>query len=188
MARFLTLWTATLGLVMLYAQTPMTPPAFDAASIKPSAPDRSGAPPYRLGRGLFSMQGCLDHLKLHRETRPMPGYLLVVDKNGPRLPPPRTDVPAESDGVIQIGDGIWARGVPMSHLAYGLTLSIGQPVVNATKIEGHYDLKLQFDDGDDAGAIGSIFPALHEIGLKLERRKVPVEVLVIDSAERPSAN
>jgi uncharacterized protein (TIGR03435 family) len=28
----------------------------------------------------------------------------------------------------------------------------------------------------------------HQLGLKLERRKVPTEMIVIDSAARPSAN
>jgi uncharacterized protein (TIGR03435 family) len=128
------------------------------------------------------------HLKLHRETRMTAGYVLIVDKNGPKLPPPRTDVPPDSEGVIQIGGGIWARGASLSHIAYGLTLTMGQPVVDETKIEGHFDVRLRFEDGNDAGAIASIFPALHEVGLKLEARKVPIEVLVIDSAERPSAN
>ena len=231
------LWLAAAGT----AQTP-TRPAFDVASIKPSAPDRLGGPPYKLGANAFSMQGRLDHLvqqayevrpyqvsggpawvysdfydvvakagvqadshqlrlmvqtllagrfhlKLHRETRMMSGYVLTVDKNGPWLPPSRTDVPPDSKGVIQMGDGIWARGAPMSQIAFGLTLALGLPVVDETKIEGHYDLRLEFEDGDDAaGSIASLFPVLHEVGLKLEARKLPIEVLVIDTVERPSAN
>jgi uncharacterized protein (TIGR03435 family) len=57
-----------------------------------------------------------------------------------------------------------------------------------TKIEGHFDVRLRFEDGNYAGAIGSIFPELHEVGLKLEARKVPIEVLVIDDAEKAAAN
>jgi uncharacterized protein (TIGR03435 family) len=244
MEHHLALFAATLWLGAAGAQTqtpPATPLSFEAASIKPSAPDRNGGPPFRISLGTFSMQGRLAdlieqaydiypyqiaggpswmqsdwydvlakagtdadshqlrlmvqalladrfHLKLHREIRPMQGYILTVDKNGPKLPPPRTDVPPDSEGVVQIGHGIWGRGVTMSHLAYGLTLTMGEPVVDETKIEGHYDVRLRFEDGDDAGAIGSIFPALHEVGLKLEAHKVPIEVFVIDSAERPSAN
>jgi uncharacterized protein (TIGR03435 family) len=128
------------------------------------------------------------HLKWHRETRPTPGYVLIIDKNGPKPPLPRTDVPPDSKGVIQMRHGIWGRGVPMSQLAYGLTLAMGQPVVDETKIEGHYDVRLRFEDGDNAGATGSIFPALHEVGLKLEARKVAIEAFVVDSADWPSAN
>ena len=85
----------------------------------------------------------------------------------------------------------------MARLADGLRLELGQPVVDETKIEGFYDFRLRFDEGnDDLGARpagsppirGSVFTALHDFGLRLDARKVPIEVIVIDSAERPSEN
>lgn len=127
------------------------------------------------------------HLKLHRENRTMAGYVLSVDKGGPKLPPAKTDVPPDSQGVVQVGGGVWARGATMKHVALGLTLELEQPVLDQTKIEGNYDFWLRFDIGDD-GVLGSVFTALHDVGLRLEARKVPIEVLVIDSADRPSAN
>ena len=42
------------------------------------------------------------HLKLNRETKTMSGFALIVDKNGPKLPQPRTDVPQDSAGVVQL--------------------------------------------------------------------------------------
>jgi uncharacterized protein (TIGR03435 family) len=127
-------------------------------------------------------------LKLHRETRAMAGYAITVDKKGAKLPPARTDVPADSLGVVQIGDGIWARGAPVKQLAYGLTLDLEQPVVDDTNIAGNYDLRLRYDEGDVTDKVSAAMSALHEFGLKLEPRKLPIQVLVIDSAERPSAN
>ena len=140
-------------------------------------------------------------LKLHRETKIMSGYVLTVDKNGPKLPAPRTDMPLDSPGVIQIGGGaIWSRGSTMKHVATGLWLELGSPVLDQTAIEGHYDFTLRFEEGNPQlagpdpaasaakGNVGSIFSALHEFGLKLEARKLPIEVLVIDGVERPSEN
>jgi uncharacterized protein (TIGR03435 family) len=142
-------------------------------------------------------------LKLHRETKTMSGYVLSVDKGGAKLPPPKADAPPDSHGVIQMGGGeFWARGATMDTLAGALRLELGVPVVDGTKIEGHYNFKLKFEEEnpelveepDDAAGparlapSGSIFTALHKLGLKLDPRKLPLEVFVIDSAERPSAN
>jgi uncharacterized protein (TIGR03435 family) len=141
-------------------------------------------------------------LKLHRETRMVAGYILSVDKGGPKLPPAKTDMPEGSDGVLQMGGGIWSRGATIRDLAVGLTIELGQPVIDDTKITGNYDFRLRFDDDrgraglppPGAGAdpptpgLGSVFTVLREIGLKLESRKVPIEMLVVDSAQRPSEN
>jgi len=130
-------------------------------------------------------------LKFHRETRTMQGYVLSLDKNGPKLPAPKTDVPPETKGVIQLGTGeIWSRGSTIRHLCEALRLELGLPVVDKTGIEGNYDFKLRYDETADAASEphGSIFTALHEIGLRLDGRKVEIEVLAIDSAATPSEN
>jgi len=139
-------------------------------------------------------------LRLHREIRTMAGYVLGVDKSGPKLPAPMTEAPPD---VIQMGSGeIWARGVTMDGLAQALLLELGLPVLDQTKIEGHYDFKLRFEEGNrelkdepDSGggvatpaAVGSVFTALREVGLRLDARRLPIEVLVVDGAERPSGN
>jgi uncharacterized protein (TIGR03435 family) len=227
-------------------------PAFDAASVRPSAAD-APHPPYRFDGGGFSGHGFLMHfiesacdvedyqviggpawirtdwydvqakpagtstkpqiremlqtllaerfqLKIHRETRMMQGYVLTVEKGGAKLPSPRMDVPPDSTGVVQVGGGeLWYRASTLDHIATGLRLELSQPVVNQTGIEGHYDLKLRFDEQNaelkdpkappqTGPGIGSVFTALHEFGMKLESKKVPIEVVVVDSAERPSEN
>jgi uncharacterized protein (TIGR03435 family) len=133
-------------------------------------------------------------LKLHRETRAIEGYVLSADKGGPKLPPARTDVPTDSQTVQIIpGRGIVSRGSPIRNLAIMLEMQLGKPVVDETKIDGLYDFRLLFDDSELKGsdtdlARGSLFAALHEIGLKLEAKKIPMEALVIDTVERPSEN
>jgi uncharacterized protein (TIGR03435 family) len=118
------------------------------------------------------------------------------------LPPPKEGLAPDAQGVIQMGGGLmWARGASMRNLARGLRMELGVPVVDETKIAGNYDLKLRFEEGNDDLAekpdgprvdgtleTGSVFTALKELGLRLESGKLPIEVLVIDSAERPSEN
>jgi uncharacterized protein (TIGR03435 family) len=134
------------------------------------------------------------HVKIRRETRLIAGYALMIDKRGPKLPPPLSDADPDSDGVLQIGQGVWARGTTIQRLARGLWIELQIPVVDETKIQGHYNILLRFDDPESTGApaapggFGSAFTALREFGLKLEARKVPVEFFVIESADRPTEN
>ena len=137
-------------------------------------------------------------LKTHRETKSMAGYVLSVENGGAKLPPPKTGVPPDTMGVIQLGGGeIWGRGASMKNLARGLRLELERPVLDETNVAGNYDIRLRFEEGDAELAdrdhpsdptAGSIFAALHELGLRLDSRKVEIGVLVIDAAERPSGN
>jgi uncharacterized protein (TIGR03435 family) len=141
-----------------------------------------------------------DRFKLvtHTETRQLPIYALVVAKGGPKLG--RT----QSNGTT-INHGRDHIEVHSSNsvavLAEELSKEVGRDVVDKTGIEGRYNLKLQWtpDDRATPAAGGSaspasdsgpsIFTALDEqLGLKLDPQKGPVEVLVIDHAEMPSAN
>jgi uncharacterized protein (TIGR03435 family) len=60
--------------------------------------------------------------------------------------------------------------------------------VDRTGLTGLYDMDVQWTQ-DEEGTNADLFRALREqLGLKLERTRVPVEVIVIDSAARPSEN
>jgi uncharacterized protein (TIGR03435 family) len=66
-------------------------------------------------------------------------------------------------------------------------------VIDKTKLEGEFDLKLQWNQrlvaSTDTAGPPVIFTAIEEqLGLKLESGKGPVEYLVIDHAEKPSEN
>ena len=64
-----------------------------------------------------------------------------------------------------------------------LANTLGSPVVDKTGLEGTYDYTFEWPD---AGS--SLFASVSELGLKLEAKKEPVEILVIDRAEHPSEN
>jgi uncharacterized protein (TIGR03435 family) len=128
-------------------------------------------------------------LVFHRETKEMPVYALVVAKNGPKI----KESPA-GDGATEIGggggEGVNFQRVGMDALAG--TLTVDRPVFNETGLKGVYDFKLIWSkrvDSVEPGDAPSIFTALQEqLGLKLEARKVAVEMLVVDRVERPGEN
>jgi uncharacterized protein (TIGR03435 family) len=138
-------------------------------------------------------------LKFHWETRQLPQYRLVVGKGGPKVHPVRDDSNASPAGT-RIGRGlIDAHGISSTELAGWLRSELGRPVVDSTGLTGKYDFKLQWvpDESQPNGGgeipppdfTGpSIFYAIQELGLKLEATKGPMEVLVIDSVEKPSEN
>ena len=122
-------------------------------------------------------------LKIHREIKDQPMYLLVVAKNGPKLTK-NIDAP-EPEATIGSGR-LKGSKISMSILAQLLDLTVRDD----TGISGDFDVKLDWTPGQTADMDGpSIFSALQEqLGLKLNAQKGPVEILIIDSAERPSGN
>lgn len=63
-------------------------------------------------------------------------------------------------------------------------------MVDRTGLAGSYDFSVEWTQGDGGDtALPSLVTALHEqLGLKLEQRKEPIEMLVIDSIDRPTQN
>ena len=64
-----------------------------------------------------------------------------------------------------------------------LANTLGSPVVDKTGLYGLYDYTVEWPD---AGS--SLFASLDQPGLKLEAKKEPVDVLVMERGEHPSAN
>ena len=126
-------------------------------------------------------------LKFHRETKDLPIYSLVVGKNGPKL---TKNIDAPGPGAT-IGSGqLKGSKISMSILADLLAQLLDRTVRDDTGISGDFDVKLNWGPGQTADRDGpSIFTALQEqLGLKLNAQKGPVEILIIDRAERPSGN
>ena len=137
-------------------------------------------------------------LVMHTETRELPIYELVVAKGGPRL-----GAIKETGSSVNTGNGrIEVRmSNSVAFLADELSKVAGRDVVDKTGITGRYDLKLRWTPDDQAvpasdssastagDSAPTLFTALDEqLGLKLEPAKGPVQVLVIDHVEMPSAN
>jgi uncharacterized protein (TIGR03435 family) len=137
-------------------------------------------------------------LVLHRESRQRLVYVLVVGKNGPKI----QAVEGGQGRTSGMAGRLEASGISMQKLAGLLARLTGQQVVDETGLKGVFNFTLEWspdetqkmplpDDGAAAGASGpSIFSALQEqLGLKLEGRKGPVEILVVDHIEKaPTEN
>ncbi len=127
-----------------------------------------------------------DRLKVtvHHEQKKLPYLVLVVGKNGPKLQEAKHST---GDNAATRGR-ILANSMPMKSLALLLSRYQRQTVLDMTGLKGDFAFNLEWtmDDGvksDDSGP--SIFAAVQEqLGLKLESRKGPLDVLVVDHAEK----
>jgi uncharacterized protein (TIGR03435 family) len=143
-------------------------------------------------------------LQFHWDTRTLPMYALVVDKSGSKMkadPNPQT----YDHFSIEPGGLFTFRGnqCSMSYLAWFISQrpQIGRPVVDESGLPGLYDFDLAFlpelppGVGTDGMINGQPIPALpdlttalrEQLGLRLESRKGPVQVMVIDHVEKPTA-
>jgi uncharacterized protein (TIGR03435 family) len=162
----------------------------------------SGAPESQIPEMLQSLLAERFKLVAHREQRELPIYALMVAKGGPKL---QKVEPGESGGnMSSSGDNASGEAVKLSRLTEFLSttgVNLGLPVVDQTGLDGAYTFTLKWtperplnakEDAKkpDLDAPPAIFEALQEqLGLKLEKRKAPLEVLVVDRAERiPTEN
>ena len=137
---------------------------------------------------------------VHRSTKNFSVYVLVVDKRGIKF----KEVP-DSDSHNQNSNNTHYQGrcVPMSSFADFLARRVDLPVLDMTGLKGFYDLALDWvpesrapeDSKSDVTAAnvsaGTSLPvALQEqLGLKLEMRKAPIEMLIVDHVEKvPTEN
>jgi hypothetical protein len=121
-------------------------------------------------------------LKLRHETKALPVYELTIAKNGPKM----KELPA---GTKQPNTGTW-RGLLLT-----ISIVLDHPLVDKAGLTGT-NYQFDWDNTDMAEDLKqglkpppSIFSAVQDqLGLKLELKNAPAEILVIDHAEKPSAN
>ena len=131
-------------------------------------------------------------LVIHREQRELRYVALIPAKSGPKLQPAKSD-PAQP-GPALIGGHIISPQMSMLTLAKLLSRSERETVLDMTGLTGSYEVHLEWSLDEigrqqtDKPSGPSLSTAIQEqLGLKLESRKGPVEVLVIDSAEKTPA-
>ncbi len=142
-------------------------------------------------------------LQIHHEKLEMPAFALVIARGGPKLTP--------GDGNVKVHQSMGLSGAPgQTMYGRGVNASIGdfigelqrivmnRPIVDETGLTGVYNIQIAFtrEEPDALGmtelpdtAAPNLLEALQQqLGLKLEGKKTPVDVIVIDHAEAPEAN
>ncbi len=182
-----------------------TPEAAEAEPQNPS-PDQMQASFEKQRIRVQSLLADRFKLKIHRETKELPVYALVVAKNGPKLKAAESSGAAAKGPRMRAGGGeLIGEAVPISFLAQNLSNWVGRFVIDRTGLGGNYDFTLKWtpDENQLPRASGgdptvpvqrdpsgpSLFTALQEqLGLKLEPQKGPVEILAIDQISEPTEN
>jgi len=163
------------------------------AELQKLGPDQSFLQSRRMLQALLA-----DRFKLsvHNESKEVPVYALVIARNGLKI---QRAIPGDTyaDGFkrpdgVPIGWGDWsepgkffAQGVPIVSLVQHLSEHyLHRPVLDKTGLTDKYDFALHWTPSESQAAL---FTAVQEqLGLKLESQTGPMEVLVIDHAEKPA--
>ena len=170
-------------------------------------------------------------IKVHREKKDFPVYVLEVAKSGLKMQESAPDPNAEdarapltvtgggsAQGVsVNLGRGssytfgnnkFEAKRLTMSALAGNLERFVDRPIVDMTGLKGSYDFALDITDEDyrvmlihagvnagvslppqvtrllDGASTPSLFDAIQKLGLRLDARKAPLDVVVVDDARK----
>jgi uncharacterized protein (TIGR03435 family) len=148
-------------------------------------------------------------LKFHRETKELPVYDLVIGNNPPKLKPSTPEEETKTDVLTASSQSMRLKytDVAISELVIRIATQFDCPLLDKTGLAGGYDFTLEYTPRrpdttklapEEAAAFArlgppdegmSIVAALQQqLGLKVVQAKEQLEILVIDHAERPSAN
>ena len=153
-------------------------------------------------------------LETHRETRELPVYEMLVAKGGPNLEKSevenRTQVAMEG---TESGMKMNVSNAPVANFCDMLSRMVSRPVLDKTGLQGSYNFVLNLAPEDmpgrgggmirmgpgaggpesgpapEAGPTGSMTTSLQKLGLKLESKKAPIDMIVVDKIEKvPTEN
>ena len=131
----------------------------------------------------------------HRETKEMQAYVLQVGKNGPKF---KESGPAgEGEGDVKADKNLvlTVARTPVAKLVETLASIFRAPIVDQTGLTGKYDVVLNAgkyvtemhtpEGGNPPDTVAIVSRGLQEeLGLKLDGKKMPVDLVVIDRAEK----
>ena len=147
-------------------------------------------------------------LEVHHETKELPGYALLVGKGGPKLTAaPRFD-PAPNQDESQVRAALAQqalsltrvdrppvgatryrfKGIDAGQIA-GIISQLAQaPVLDMTRLKGTYDVELEIT-ADAANRDISIVEAVEKLGLQLQGKRIPTDLIAVDKVLRtPTPN
>jgi uncharacterized protein (TIGR03435 family) len=177
---------------------------YDIAGV----PDVEGAPNVdQLRMMLRKLLADRYKMTFHHEKRDLPAFVLSTEKAGKKLTTSESTGSLPSIGVRDAPNGlrlVLGNATVTDFASFLQMMVLDRPVVNQTDIAGRFDLSVTFmpDDSqfnghpprtpplaDGVEAAPSLYDAVQQqLGLKLVQQKAPVDVIVIDHVEKPSAN
>jgi uncharacterized protein (TIGR03435 family) len=131
-------------------------------------------------------------LVVHRVTKESPAFVLVVGKAGHKLLAARDD--EVSKQMLSVRGVSTFEKLPVASLAMMLSAYLREPVVDKTELKGFFDFTLDLTPEEGSpltldtlrDTVLRVVP--EQLGLRLEMQKAPIENIVVDRAERPTAN
>ena len=127
-------------------------------------------------------------LTLRRSTREMIAYVLQVAKGGPKLPESAAD--GENDVTSTAKMTATARKTTVAQFAAHLADEFHAPVVDTTGLKGEFDFVLNIAPYITPESKSEDIPGIaaqaieQQLGLKLESRRTPIEVLMVEHLEK----
>jgi uncharacterized protein (TIGR03435 family) len=124
-------------------------------------------------------------LVLHRETRELPAYALVQGSGKLKLVADESNL---KNSTVVNGGRREMKSMNMAALAQFATLTLRIPVLDRTGLSGYYDFPYELTrEETQQESAPSIFTVISDLGLKLESRKEPFDVIVIDGGDKVPA-
>ncbi len=133
-------------------------------------------------------------LRFHRVASLGRVYLLERTDKHLKLQPPKDKnafswAGAPEGGAVGHGTGLAGKNISMPQLAARLSDVVGCPVLDRTGLPGTFDFEYSTGDNDrEVDATATVISSLRYLGLRLKAARGPVEGIVIDHVEKPSAN
>jgi uncharacterized protein (TIGR03435 family) len=160
----------------------------------------SPAPPAELRKMLQTLLAERFQLTLHRQPKDLAALVLTVGKNGHKL----QAVEEEGSPSFQTGKmSLTGKGATLNQLTAFLSRELRIPVIDQTGLAGRFNYFLDIgsyvteemrrsgspDGGPPPDAPGIVAQAIQaQLGLKMDSKKAPVEMLVVDRVEKPTEN
>ncbi|HEY4084878.1 MAG TPA: TIGR03435 family protein [Bryobacteraceae bacterium] len=127
-------------------------------------------------------------MKFHRETKEEDVFLLKTGK-ALKLQGPKDTKAYPWAGQYSDPDVFAGMNITMPQLVKRLTRMLGRPVLDQTGLSGAFDFKSPYDaTGEHPDRMTFLIGSLNALGLKLESSKAPIERIMVDHLEKPTAN
>jgi uncharacterized protein (TIGR03435 family) len=149
-----------------------------------NAKSSSGAPASEVRLMLQALLEDRFHLKIHHETRKVAVSILTVARGGFKIKPEDTAHPQQFPPLPAGGWKLMQTSGSLPEIAARLSVFVHRPVLDRTGIRGKYRVRSYFNNSPDSEG-PDVYAALREqLGLRLEQGRAPVEMLVVDSADK----